>query len=74
MIKSLNEMPRAKKIEVDLSGPHGNAYYLLGLAIGLAEELDLEKDIIRKEMMASDYDNLLKVFDNYFGEIVNLYH
>jgi len=73
MIKKLSEMPRAKKIEIDLTGPHGNAYYLLGLAGKLCHELSLDKDIVRKEMTAGDYENLLEVFDNYFGEIVDLY-
>ena len=73
MIKTLAEMPRANKIEIDLTGPEGNAYYLLGLANKLCVTYDLDPNIVHKEMMASDYENLLQVFDNYFGEIVNLY-
>lgn len=73
MIKKLSEMPRAKKMEIDLTGPQGNAYYLLGLAGSLCYQLDLDSSIVRKEMTAGDYENLLVVFDNYFGEIVDLY-
>jgi hypothetical protein len=73
MIKTLKEMPRAVKIEIDLTGPEGNAFYLLGLARSLCENFDLDAGVVRKEMMAGDYDELLEVFDNYFGEIVNLY-
>jgi len=73
MIKKLSEMPRAEKIEIDLTGPEGNAHYLIGLATNLCDNFDLDAVVVRKEMMASDYENLLEVFDNYFGEIVNLY-
>ena len=73
MIKTLKEMPRAEKIEIDLTGPEGNAYYLLGLAHKLSTQYELDYEVVKKEMTASDYENLLQVFDNYFGEIVNLY-
>ena len=72
MIKTLKEMPRAEKIEIDLTGPEGNAYYLLGLAHKLSTQYELDYEVVKKEMTASDYENLLQVFDNYFGEIVNL--
>ena len=73
MIKTLKEMPRAEKIEIDLTGPEGNAFYLLGLAGKLCKDFGLEKDVVTKEMQSGDYENLLEVFDNYFGEVVNLY-
>lgn len=73
MIKSLNEMPRASKIEIDLTGPEGNAFYLLALAQKLSNEFDLDYEIVKKEMIASDYENLLQVFDKYFGGIVDLF-
>lgn len=73
MIKTLKEMPRAEKIEIDLTGPEGNAYYLLALAQKLSKQFDLDYEVINREMTAGNYDNLLEVFDGYFGEIVNLY-
>ena len=57
---------------IDLGGPQGNAYYLLGRAQNLSKQLDLDVEAILKEMKASDYDNLVKVFDKYFGEFVDL--
>lgn len=60
-------------IEVDLTGPQGNAYYLLGLASKLCQRFDLDKDQVRKEMTRGDYENLVNVFDRYFGTIVILY-
>jgi len=60
-------------IEIDLTGPDGNAFVLIGTAGNLARQLGLDGKAIQKEMMAGDYENLIKVFDNYFGNIVTLY-
>lgn len=60
-------------VEIDLTGPDGNAFVLIGIAGNLAKQLDLDKKKIQSEMMAGDYENLLKVFDSYFGEFVTLY-
>jgi hypothetical protein len=60
-------------IEIDLTGPDGNAFTLIGYGSRLAKQLGLDKDAIQKEMMSGDYENLLKVFDKYFGEFVTLY-
>jgi len=60
-------------VEIDLTGPDGNAFNLIAIAGNLAKQLDLDKKKIRSEMMAGDYEDLLKVFDKYFGEYVTLY-
>lgn len=65
--------PQNKKIEVDLEGPQGNAYYLLGLASNLSKQLDLNKDDIIAEMKSGDYEHLIQTFDNHFGNYVILY-
>lgn len=96
-IKPKEEMYRPDKIEIDLSGPEGNAFYLMGLARklyrkkypeqtdgfrvsqGLAKKLDPElelkspEEIFMEEMMNGDYEHLLKVFDDEFGDMVTLY-
>lgn len=72
-IKSIDEMPEKSKIEIDLTGPDGNAFYLLGMARKLAIKLNLDGEAICNEMKTGDYENLLKVFDKYFGEYVTLY-
>jgi len=46
---------------------------LIGKATNLAKQLELDEAKIIKEMTSSDYDNLLKVFDKYFGKFVTLY-
>lgn len=57
---------------IDLTGPDGNAYALMGYAKRFAARLGLDGSTIISEMMAGDYENLLQVFDNYFGDYVIL--
>jgi len=71
MIK--NKEDKQGPIEIDLTGPDGNAYALLGYAMNFSRQLDLDFDTIRKEMTSGDYENLLEVFDSYFGSFVTLY-
>jgi hypothetical protein len=70
MIKSKKEK---LGIEIDLTGPDGNAFVLIGTAGNLAKQLRLDGKAIRTEMMAGDYENLVNVFDKHFGHFVTLY-
>jgi len=60
-------------IEIDLTGPNGNAFYLLGTAGNLAKQLGLNGVEIKAEMMKGDYENLVNTFDRHFGHFVTLY-
>ena len=63
-------------IEVDLSGPQGNAYYLLALASNLSRQLRYDThrtELILDEMRLSDYEGLLHTFDREFGLLVTLW-
>tara|TARA_R110002020_G_scaffold54690_7_gene152298 strand:+ start:329 stop:553 length:225 start_codon:yes stop_codon:yes gene_type:complete len=71
-IKPIDELQK-DTIEVDLTGPNGNAFYLLGLASKLAKEEGIPKEQVLDEMRESDYENLIKVFDSYFSHLVTLY-
>lgn len=57
---------------IDLTGPDGNAFALMGIASKLAKELYLDPKPIIEEMKSGDYENLIKVFDKYFGAYVDL--
>ena len=70
MIKSKKQ---SLGIEIDLTGPDGNAFMLIGRASNLAKQLGLDGKAIQKELMAGDYENLIKVFDKHFGHFVTLY-
>jgi hypothetical protein len=65
--------PKTNGIEIDLTGPQGNAFFLLGTAKNLARQLGLDGKKITEEMTGGDYENLIKVFDHYFGSVVTLY-
>ncbi len=70
MIKSKQQ---TSGIHIDLTGPDGNAFYLIGTARKLSKQLGLDTEAIQTEMMKGDYENLIKVFDKHFGEFVTLY-
>ena len=61
-----------KEIVIDLTGPDGNAFALMGTAVNLAKQLGKDGKAIREEMMAGDYEHLLSVFDREFGAFVIL--
>ncbi len=61
-----------KELVIDLTGPDGNAYALMAYAERFARQLGLNSEKIIEEMMSSDYENLLQVFDSNFGSFVIL--
>jgi len=69
----IKEKSKKDKLEIDLTGPEGNAFHLIGVANRLSKQLGLDSNKIREEMMSGDYENLVKVFDSYFGDFVILY-
>ena len=75
MIKCRSEMYK-DKIEIDLRSEKGNAMHLIGMVGVLGKQLGWSKksiDIVRDTMMIGDYNNLLEIFDNHFGDFVILY-
>ena len=70
-IKNISEK-QVGRIEIDLTGPDGNVFVLMGKAKGFARDLGLDGDKIIKEMTSSDYENAVKVFDNNFGSFITL--
>jgi hypothetical protein len=62
---------------IDIDGPDGNAFALMGIGANyLKRYLGYTKDEIddfRNEMMAGDYENLLLVFDKYLGDYFDLH-
>lgn len=68
----IREKTTPKEIIIDLSGPDGNAFVLMGKARGYAKQLGLDGDLIQEEMMSGDYENLIRVFDRHFGDYIIL--
>jgi len=74
MIKSIKDKPR--RLEIDLTGPNGNAHCLLATASKLCRRLGYDKfrtDCILEEMMLTDYEGLIYTFDREFGTLVTLW-
>lgn len=64
-----------KEIIIDLTGPDGNAFVLMGYAKQYGQQLGWDKvkcQELINEMMEGDYEHLLEVFDNAFGSFVIL--
>ena len=55
---------------IDLTGPEGNAFFLMGQANRYARQLGLYKEVVINEMKSGDYENLVAVFDSYFVDYV----
>ena len=70
MIRQKSE--RTGPIVIDLTGPDGNAFALMGYATNFAKQLGLDSKPIIEDMMSSDYEHLLQVFDKHFGNFVIL--
>jgi hypothetical protein len=72
MIRNRSEL-MDKPLEIDLNGPDGNAFCLMGTAKHLAEQLGFDTRAIVEDMMSDDYEHLIEVFEQYFGDYVILY-
>ena len=59
---------------IDLQGPQGNAFALMGHAVDLLRQLDRRDEVhaMRTDMMSGDYDNLIRIFEKNFGDYVTL--
>lgn len=67
--------PKGLKRTIDLAGPEGNAYFIIGQARLLGKELGWSKaqlEQLQKDMMSSDYEHLIQVFDEHFGDFIDL--
>lgn len=72
MIRPREERP-AKPVEIDLSGPYGNAMHLVGLAGVWGRDLGYTEariKAIQRVMLMGDYEGLLKILDREFGQHV----
>lgn len=71
MIRKKKDRP----IVIDLTGPQGNAFALLGAAARFGRQLGYSNEELESmldDMKSSDYEHLIEVFDNHFGSVVIL--
>ena len=57
---------------IDLTGPQGNAFVLMGIARDAAKQLGLDSEAIINDMMSGEYEHLIEVFEKHFGHIYTL--
>lgn len=57
---------------IDLTGPQGNAYCLMGYAKQYAKQLGKNSEAIIAKMQSGNYENLVAVFEEEFGDCVDL--
>jgi len=70
MIKSKEQK---RGIEIDLTGPNGNVFYLIATGGRLCKEIGLNSEMFYRQMMSGDYENAVNTFEEYFGDFVTLY-
>ena len=74
-IKDVNELV-AERFKLDLTGSDGNAFVILGYARRFGKQMGMSEEKVNEltdHMMAGDYENLITIFDNTFGDHVDLY-
>ena len=74
---AIRKRNKGEKTTIDLNGSDGNAFVLLATAKNICRQIHgdgwHEKwETISTEMKSSDYENLIKVFDDNFGDFVDL--
>lgn len=60
---------------IDIRGPEGNAYCILGTASDISKQLGhskSESEAIQNEMKSGDYENLISVFDKHYGDFIDI--
>ena len=60
--------------QIDLNGPEGNAFVLLGFAQQWAKDLGKDAKAIKDEMTSGDYKNLVSVFEREFSNVCEVYY
>lgn len=69
-------LPKRIMIDIDLDGPDGNAFVILGYVKSIGRQVGFAENVqkrISEEMKKSDYDHLISVFIKYFNPYVNLW-
>ena len=59
---------------IDLQGPQGNAFALMAIADDFLRQMKRRDEFsaMRTEMMSGDYENLVRIFEDNFGDYVDL--
>ena len=61
-----------RKQVIDLTGPQGNAFYLLGVAMKLSKDIGLDLEAVLDDLRGGDYEHLITRFDYHFCFIIDV--
>lgn len=70
---AIEEKKVNQKIYIDLDGPDGNVFVLLGITSKLCDVLGYpksQKDALLEQMRSGDYTNAVQTMENVFGDII----
>ena len=59
-------------IRVNLKGPDGNAFALMGIARNICKQTGEDPDPIISDMMSGDYEHLVEIFKEAFEHLVKV--
>lgn len=68
----IRQKQEGEPIVIDLTGPDGNVFVLMGIAQRLAKRVGLDGGEIVKRMQSGNYEHAIEVFDAAFGQFVIL--
>jgi len=71
---TIRKSRKNEKVVINLNGPQGNAYYLMGVVQSTftrSGARELGQSIV-KQMMEGDYENLIRIFDLHLGDYYDL--
>jgi len=73
---TIKKKKRSPKIVLDLTGPQGNAYVILGTIQRLMKTMKFHEaqiDAIMEEMTSKDYEHLVATAEKHFGKYIDFY-
>lgn len=67
---TIRKKQKTDKVVIDLTGPQGNAFYLIGVVKKTFRQSGAPElgDKIIEEMTSGDYEHLVETFDKYLGD------
>lgn len=67
--KSHKEILDKEKVIIDLGGPEGNVFSLIGMASVLLKKLGKNPDFVVQNMKEKDYNHALSIFEQNLGHV-----
>ena len=71
-IKTSGEYLRDSGRVINLAGPDGNAFFLLGMAKNFCRQLGWSWEHVESDMTTNEYGDLVRAFEKHFGGFVTI--